>query len=76
MGSKEALKIRQDKKRVKEIYGGKCANYAQCGSEEKPIIHHILFRSQEGQFPHQEIENKANYIPLCWACERHLHSLA
>jgi hypothetical protein len=77
MKSKEALQIRRDKKRVKEIYGNRCANYDQCGSEETPIIHHIVYRSQEGHgFTHKELENKGNYIPLCWPCERRTHEEA
>jgi len=77
MASKEQLRIRADKKRVKEIYNNQCANVEQCHSTEKPHIHHIVFRCQEGKnATHQEIENKANYVPLCWFCERKLHEMA
>lgn len=66
--------LRADKKRVKEIYGNKCANFAQCGNTEKPHIHHILFQSDH--FPKDITENKANYAALCWECEQRVHSLA
>jgi len=72
--SKEATGILADKKRVKEIYGNRCANFEECHSTEKPHIHHILFRSDG--FPRKVTENKANYVALCWKCERKVHEMA
>ena len=66
--------VRADKKRVKEIYGGKCANFDQCQSKEKPHIHHIIFRSDG--LSKDVTESKANYIAICWFCERLVHELA
>ena len=69
--------IRDDKKRVKEIYQNKCANFDQCQSKEKPHIHHIIFRCQcKDGVPIKQIENKGNYVALCFDCERLTHELA
>jgi len=63
--------VRFDKRRVKEIYGNRCANFEQCHNTEKPHIHHILF--QRDGYSKNITESKANYIPLCWECERKVH---
>ena len=66
-----------DKRRVKEIYGNRCANFNQCHSTEKVHIHHILFRDdgRHNRVPGEQIEDKGNYIALCRKCEEKVHSL-
>ena len=63
-----------NKKRVKEIYGGKCANLAEPVEHRGRLgIHHIIFRKDRLPI---EKEEKSNYILLCRKCEQHLHSMA
>ena len=70
----EKAVIIANKRRVKEIFGGKCANWEECGSKEKPHIHHLLFKSD--LYPEEITESKSNYIALCNKCERLVHKLA
>jgi len=73
---KEKAKYLENRKRVLEIYGKKCANYSQCHSKSKPHVHHIVFKSDMGTFTDFPINEKGNLIALCWKCEKKVHETA
>lgn len=59
------------KQRVREIYGGVCANSndPRFKHEGRPIIHHIQPKSEGGS------SAKSNLILLCSECERYTHKI-
>ena len=61
-----------NKERVKEIYGGRCANWLQQPASHPPgvTIHHIVFKSDDVPIDKDE---KSNLIPLCEACHGRVH---
>ena len=70
----EKAVIIANKRRVKEIYGGKCANWEEPVEHRGRLaIHHIIFRSDNLPI---EKEEKSNYILLCRKCEDHTHEIA
>lgn len=72
MGRKERELV-INKKRVLEIYGGRCANWEDNRfkhGKARPTIHHIIFKKDGGT------NEKSNLIPLCKSCHRFVHFLA
>ena len=68
----------ENKARVLEIYGNRCANEDDPRIEhvkrKKPTIHHIVFKSDDFE-PDGGKDQKSNLISLCWPCHSFLHNL-
>lgn len=62
----------QEKARIKEIYGNRCANWKdeRFSHGGRLTIHHIVFKSDGGK------NEKGNLIALCEECHSFVHEIA